>query len=82
MNECFLADIVMTKHDKRALVFVNPAGGSGKAYNLVMEYVVGVWGESEFKYHMVVTGWKRNKIRISFEGFSLMRKLLFYKILE
>ncbi|CAF3529440.1 unnamed protein product [Adineta steineri] len=48
-------DIVMTKRDKRALVFVNPAGGAGKAYRLVMEYVVGVWSESEFSYQMIIT---------------------------
>ncbi|CAF5014405.1 unnamed protein product, partial [Rotaria socialis] len=48
-------DIVTTKRDKRALVFINPAGGAGKAYRLVMEYVVGVWSEAEFTYHMIVT---------------------------
>jgi hypothetical protein len=52
-------DIVMAKRDKRALVFVNPAGGAGKAYRLVMEHVVGVWSEAEFNYHMIVTGLKR-----------------------
>ncbi|CAF5129348.1 unnamed protein product, partial [Rotaria magnacalcarata] len=41
--------------DKRALVLVNPAGGAGKAYRLVMEYVVGVWSEAEFQYHIVLT---------------------------
>ena len=51
-----VVDIVTTKRDKRALVFVNPAGGAGKAYRLVMEYVVGVWSEAEFSYHMIVTG--------------------------
>lgn len=51
-----LVDIVSTKHDKRALVFVNPAGGAGKAYRLVMEHVVGVWSEAEFGYHIIVTG--------------------------
>ncbi|CAF0732393.1 unnamed protein product [Adineta ricciae] len=48
-------DIVMTKRDKRALVFVNPASGSGKAYRLVMEHVIGVWSESEFNHHIVIT---------------------------
>jgi hypothetical protein len=48
----------MTKRDKRALVFVNPASGAGKAYRLVMEHVVGVWSEAEFSYHMIVTGMK------------------------
>ena len=46
----------MTKRDKRALVFVNPAGGAGKAYRLVMEHVIGVWSESEFNHHIVITG--------------------------
>ncbi|CAF4616724.1 unnamed protein product, partial [Rotaria magnacalcarata] len=27
----------------------------GKAYRLVMEYVVGVWSEAEFQYHIVLT---------------------------
>jgi len=49
----------MTKRDKRVLVFINPAGGPGKAQQLVMEYVVGVWSEAEFNYHMVITGLKR-----------------------
>jgi hypothetical protein len=49
-------DIVRTKRDKRVLVFVNPAGGSGKAYRLVMEYVVGVWSEAEFPFQIVITG--------------------------
>jgi len=49
----------MTKRDKRALVFVNPAGGAGKAQRLVMEHVVGVWSEAEFNYHMIITGLKR-----------------------
>jgi hypothetical protein len=53
-----LVDIVTTKRDKRVLVFVNPAGGAGKAYRLVMEYVVGVWSEAEFNYQIVVTGFK------------------------
>ncbi|CAF3580099.1 unnamed protein product [Adineta steineri] len=48
-------DIVLTKRDKRALVFVNPAGGAGKAYRLVMENVVGVWSEAEFSYQIVIT---------------------------
>ncbi|CAF1131889.1 unnamed protein product [Rotaria sordida] len=48
-------DIVTTKRDKRALVFVNPAGGAGKAYRLVMEYVIGVWSEAEFTYHIIIT---------------------------
>ena len=49
-------DIVRTKRDKRALVLVNPAGGAGKAYRLVMEYVVGVWSEAEFPYQIMITG--------------------------
>ncbi|UJR22366.1 hypothetical protein I4U23_025428 [Adineta vaga] len=48
-------DIVTTKRDKRALVFVNPAGGAGNAYRTVMEYVVGVWNEAQFNYQIVVT---------------------------
>ncbi len=48
-----------TKRDKRALVFVNPAGGAGKAQRLVLEYVVGVWSEAEFNHHMIITGLKR-----------------------
>ncbi len=54
-----LVDIVTTRRDKPVLVFVNPAGGAGKAYRLVMEYVVGVWSEAEFNYHIIVTGSKR-----------------------
>lgn len=46
----------MTKRDKRALVFVNPASGAGKAHRLVMEHVIGVWSESEFNHHLVITG--------------------------
>jgi hypothetical protein len=53
-----LVDIISTKRDKRALVFVNPAGGAGKAYRFVMEYVVAVWSEAEFKYQIIVTGSK------------------------
>ncbi|CAF4320792.1 unnamed protein product [Rotaria socialis] len=48
-------DIMIKNRDKRALILVNPAGGAGKAYRLVMEYVVGVWSEAEFKYHIVLT---------------------------
>ncbi|CAF4736539.1 unnamed protein product, partial [Rotaria sp. Silwood2] len=48
-------DIMTTKRDKRALVFVNPAGGAGKAYRLVMEYAVGIWSEAEFNYQIIVT---------------------------
>ncbi|CAF3675084.1 unnamed protein product [Rotaria sp. Silwood1] len=48
-------DIATTKRNKRALVFVNPAGGAGKAYRLVMEHVIGVWSEAEFTYHIIVT---------------------------
>ncbi|CAF1322914.1 unnamed protein product [Rotaria magnacalcarata] len=48
-------DIMIKNRDKRALVLVNPAGGAGKAYRLVMEYVVGVWSEAEFQYHIVLT---------------------------
>ena len=57
-----IADIVVSKRDKRALVFVNPAAGAGKAYRLVMEYVVGVWSEAEFSYHLIITGLKKNAI--------------------
>jgi hypothetical protein len=42
------------------LVFVNPAGGAGRAYRLVMEYVVSVWSEAEFNYQIIVTGFKKN----------------------
>ncbi len=56
-------DIVQTKRDKRALLFVNPAGGSGKAYRLVMQHVVGVWSEAEFDHQIIVTG--RDKKNIS-----------------
>jgi hypothetical protein len=55
----------MTKRDKSVLVFVNPASGSGKAYRLVMEYVVGVWGEAEFNHHIIVTGLKRKEYFIT-----------------
>ncbi|CAF0958943.1 unnamed protein product [Rotaria sordida] len=48
-------DIMTIKRDKRALVFVNPAGGAGKAYRLVMEHVAGIWSEAEFNYHIVIT---------------------------
>ena len=41
---------------KRAVVLVNPAGGAGTAYRLVMEHVIGVWSEAEFNYEIVVTG--------------------------
>ena len=57
-----IADIVISKRDKRALVFVNPAAGAGKAYRLVMEYVVGVWSEAEFSYRVIVTGLEKNTI--------------------
>ena len=40
------------------LVFVNPAGGAGKAHRLVMERVVGIWSEAELTYHLVLTGLK------------------------
>ncbi len=60
----FIADITITKRDKRVLVFVNPAGGSGKAYRLVMEHVVGVWSEAEFNYHMIITGLKIRSIEM------------------
>jgi hypothetical protein len=53
---------MMTKGDKRVLVFVNPAGGAGKAQRLVMEHVVGVWSEAEFSYHMIITGLKSIRI--------------------
>lgn len=61
----------MTKRHKPVLVFVNPAGGAGKAYRLVMEHAVGVWSEAEFQYHIVITGWstslamQANAIRFS-----------------
>jgi hypothetical protein len=55
-----LVDIAMAKRDKRVLVFINPASGAGKAQRLVMEYVVGVWSEAEFKYQMIITGLKRS----------------------
>ncbi|CAF3036400.1 unnamed protein product [Rotaria sp. Silwood2] len=48
-------EIVTAKRDKRALVFVNPAGGAGKAYRHVMEHVIGVWSEAEFTYHIIMT---------------------------
>ena len=51
-----LEEIVQTKRDKRALVFVNPAGGAGNAYRMVMQHVVGVWSEAEFSHQIVVTG--------------------------
>jgi len=54
-----LVDIVRTKRDKSVLVFVNPAGGAGKAQRLVREYVVGVWSEAEFNYQIIVTGFKQ-----------------------
>jgi hypothetical protein len=53
---CTTVDIVTTKRDKPVLVFVNPAGGAGKAYRLVMEYVVAVWSEAEFQHHIMITG--------------------------
>jgi hypothetical protein len=59
-----IVDIMTIKRDKRVLVFVNPAGGAGKAQRLVMEYVVGVWSEAEFNYHMIITGRKR-KLRVN-----------------
>ncbi len=49
-------DIVQTKRDKRALVFVNPASGAGKAQRMVMQYVVGVWSEAEFNHQIIITG--------------------------
>jgi hypothetical protein len=57
-----LVDIVKTKRDKRALIFVNPAGGAGKAYRLVMEYCTGVWSEAEFNYQIIVTGFRKKII--------------------
>jgi hypothetical protein len=44
------------KRNKPTLVFVNPAGGAGKAYRLVMEHVVSVWSEAEFRHHIIITG--------------------------
>jgi sphingosine kinase len=49
-------NIIRTKRNTRTLVFVNPAGGSGKAYRLVMEYVVAVWSEAEFPHQIIITG--------------------------
>lgn len=50
---------MQTKRDKRALVFVNPAGGAGKAHRLVMQHCVGVWSEAQFEHNIIVTGrWK------------------------
>ncbi|CAF4953905.1 unnamed protein product [Rotaria sp. Silwood1] len=48
-------DIMTTKRDKPALVFVNPAGGAGKAYRLVMEHAIGIWNEAEFNYRIIIT---------------------------
>lgn len=56
LSESLVADIVMNKREKRALVFINPASGAGKAHRLVMENVVGVWSEAEFSHHMILTG--------------------------
>mgnify|MGYP002378370205 CR=1 FL=1 len=53
-----IGDIVENQLDKRVLIFVNPAGGAGKAQRLVMQHVVGVWSEAEFNHHIVVTGSK------------------------
>ena len=60
-----VVDIVTTKRDKPVLVFVNPAGGAGKAHRLVMEYVVGVWAQAEFSHHIIVTG--RRKLNFDFD---------------
>lgn len=49
-------DIVNTKRGQRTIVFVNPAGGAGKAYRFVMEYCVAVWSEAEFPHQIMVTG--------------------------
>ncbi|CAF0917521.1 unnamed protein product [Didymodactylos carnosus] len=46
---------LVSKRDKRLLVFINPAGGSGKAYKLFMEGVVGVFSEAELPYHVIIT---------------------------
>jgi hypothetical protein len=56
-----VVDIITTKREKPALVFVNPAGGAGKAYRLVMEYVVGVWSEAEFAHQIIITGEERQR---------------------
>lgn len=53
---CILGEIVRTKRDKRALIFVNPAGGAGKAHRLVMQHCVGIWSEAQFEHHIIVTG--------------------------
>lgn len=58
-----LEDIVDNQRDKRALVFVNPAGGAGKAQRLVMQHVVGVWSEAEFDHHIVMTGIKLFRLK-------------------
>ena len=55
-------DIVQTKRDKRALVFVNPAGGAGKAQRMVRQHAVGIWSEAEFKHQIIVTGRKRKEL--------------------
>ena len=51
-----IVEDLLIRGDQRLLVFVNPAGGAGKAQRLVMEHVVGVWSEAELTYHMIITG--------------------------
>jgi len=72
-----LVDILTTKRDKRVLVFVNPAGGAGKAQRLVREYVVGVWSEAEFNYQIIVTGFKQRKNKRIFQ-----KKIFIFYIIE
>lgn len=67
-----LVDIISTKRDKRALVFINPAGGAGKAYRLVMEHVVGVWSEAEFNYQIIVTGLKNSSNKNLYFSFYII----------
>lgn len=63
------------KRDKPALVFVNPASGAGKAYRLVMEYAVGVWGEAEFQHHIIMTGRLRNISRQSLSKYGVVHRI-------
>lgn len=51
-------EIVDAKRDKPVLLLVNPAGGAGKAFRLVMEYVVAIWSEAQFAHQIIVTGSK------------------------
>ncbi|CAF1032470.1 unnamed protein product, partial [Didymodactylos carnosus] len=47
---------LVPKRAKRTLVFINPAGGAGKAYKLFMEHVAGIFFEAEMPYHVITTG--------------------------